>query len=235
MNDDLRETLNMTTATVGRDLLQALVQELKLLPDVWPKLSKSKQDDVIERLTARVENNIRMAVHLIASEGRATAEATVDSVTFKGGIKVVLKLSKSSPQGHNIADSEGQLVLIVVADPAKHTQGMGDVRGEADQRAMDLGHEYDQNGDGKGMDGAGDSNVVDAEFIALPNSPLDSELQQYYDLGRAAAAAGDPKDAAPMVRHELVARWTQGWVDWHDEDNGDADPSSDTDGNPNLE
>jgi len=40
----------MTADTVGKDLLAALVAEIKLLPDVWPKLPKAKQDDVIERL-----------------------------------------------------------------------------------------------------------------------------------------------------------------------------------------
>ncbi|WP_369952165.1 hypothetical protein [Ralstonia syzygii] len=37
-NDDVKTLLSMTSETVGRDLLQALVQEIKLLPDVWPKL-----------------------------------------------------------------------------------------------------------------------------------------------------------------------------------------------------
>ncbi|TXH46587.1 MAG: hypothetical protein E6Q97_29420 [Desulfurellales bacterium] len=41
---------NMTTETIGKDILSALVQEIRLLPDVWSKLPASKQDDIIERL-----------------------------------------------------------------------------------------------------------------------------------------------------------------------------------------
>ena len=228
MNNDQRATMNMTAATIGRDLLQALVTECRLLPDVWPKISKAKQDDVIERLRKRVDDSVRMAVHLIASEGRATADATIESVTFKNGIKAVLNLSKNSPQRHAIADSEGKLVLIVVADAGEHTGGMDDITGEADQREMDLGHEYQDN-DGGGMDeaktAAGD--VEDLEPKALPDSPLQSQLDAAYQAGRTAAANGDPKDAAPVARYELVERWTQGWVDWHDEQSADADAPAD--------
>lgn len=223
--ESIRDTLNMTAGTIGRDLLQSLVQEIKLLPDVWPKLPKAKQDDVIDRLRDRVENNIRMAVHMIASEGRAVADATLEQVTFKNGIKAVFNLSKSCPARHDLADSEGKLCLIVVADAGQHLGGMDEVRGEADQRAMDLGHEYDPNGDGKGMDGPADSgDVVDsqAKVIAIGDGPLEAEKLEHYEAGRQAYREGKAKESAPMVRHELVAQWTQGWEDERADDEGSA-------------
>ncbi len=68
-NDDVKALLSMTAETIGRDLLQALVQEIKLLPDVWQKLSQKKQDDVIDRLRNRVETNVKMAVHSLRARG----------------------------------------------------------------------------------------------------------------------------------------------------------------------
>lgn len=221
MTEHLKNTLNMTAGTVGRDLLQALIQEVRLLPDVWPKLSKAKQDDVIERLRKRVDSTVRMAVHLIASEGRAVADATLEQVTFKNGIKAVFNLSKACPTRHQLADSEGKICLIVVADAADHLGGIDDVTGEADQRAMDLGQEYDPKSDGKGMDTPGE--VVDAEFKVLGNEPLQTQLDAAYEAGKTAAENGEPKDAAPKSDYRLVARWTQGWSDWHEETD---DPSA---------
>jgi hypothetical protein len=52
-NDDAKAVLNMTAGTIGADILKALVTELKLLPEPWPKLSQKKQDDIIDRLRAR--------------------------------------------------------------------------------------------------------------------------------------------------------------------------------------
>ena len=46
---------SMTAATIGKDLLSALVTELKLLPAVWAKLPQKKQDDILDRLRARVD------------------------------------------------------------------------------------------------------------------------------------------------------------------------------------
>lgn len=175
MSDKKQTPVEMTANTVGRDLLQALVLELKLLPDVWPKLSKAKQDDVIERLRKRVISSVQTAVHLIASESRVTIAAELEQVTIKDGIKAVLTMSKSDPNRHTLTDAQGKSVLIAVADAEDHMGDIAAVRGEDDQRAMDLGQEYDPKGDGKGMDEQTASDVVDAEFTEVPalgNDPL---------------------------------------------------------------
>ncbi|MGQ0710885.1 MAG: cell division protein FtsK [Rhodoferax sp.] len=220
-NDDVKALLSMTSATVGRDLLQALVQEIKLLPDVWAKIPKAKQDDVIDRLRDRVETNVKMAVHLIASEGRTVVAGDLDQITIKDGVKAVVKFSSAAPNLHELYEASGKAVLVVVANPAQHTGGMDKIQGEADQRTMDLGHEYDPNGDGKGMDGAGadDGDVVDAELIAIEHKPLDSELQQAHDDGYHAASEGKLQSDCPVIRGELCIQWIIGWKAWQQENN----------------
>ncbi len=209
-----KNTLAMTATTIGADLLQALVQEVKLLPDVWPKMSKAKQDDVIERLRKRVIHNVQMATHLIASDGRVTVVAELEQITVKDGIKAVLTMSKNDPNRHGLIDCQGKTVLIALADAEAHMGEVAAVRGEEDQRAMDLGHEYDPNGDGKGMDGGqpgpGDD-VSDARILSLTDGPLDSELEGAYQDGYQAYLEGKQKSDCPVMRHELVARWTAGW------------------------
>lgn len=213
MNNE-KTTLAMTAKTIGADLLQALVQEVKLLPDVWPKLSQAKQDDVIERLRKRVIHNVQMATHLIASDGRVTVVAEMEQITVKDGIKAVLTMSKNDPNRHSLIDCQGKTVLIALADAEAHMGEVAAVRGEEDQRAMDLGHEYDPNGDGKGMDGGqpgpGDD-VSDARILSLTDGPLEAELEQAYQDGIRAYTEGKPKTDCPVMRHELVARWTAGW------------------------
>ncbi len=56
-NQDIR---NMTADTIGKDLLGALLAELRLLPKPWEQLAQAKQDDVIDRLRKRVETNVKM-------------------------------------------------------------------------------------------------------------------------------------------------------------------------------
>ena len=218
---DAKNTMAMTAATIGADLLQALVQEVKLLPDVWPKLSQTKQDDVIERLRKRVIHNVQMATHLIASDGRVTVVAELEQITVKDGIKAVLTMSKNDPNRHGLIDCQGKTVLIALADAEAHMGEVAAVRGEEDQRAMDLGHEYDPNGDGKGM---GDD-ITDATVLALGDDPLNEELEQAYQDGYQAAMEDKPKTDCPVMRHELVAQWTKGWSDYHEQE---GDPSAAT-------
>lgn len=214
MSKTAKDTMAMTAATIGSDLLQALVQEIKLLPDVWPKLSQKKQDDVIERLRKRVITNVQMATHLIASDGRICVQAELEQITVKDGIKGVIIMSKNDPHRHLIMDAQGKTVLLAVADAEDHMGEIAAVRGEPDQRAMDLGHEYDPNGDGKGMGdiepGPGDD-VSDARILALGDGPLESELEEAYQDGYQAYLEGQPMTDCPIMRHELVARWTAGW------------------------
>jgi ribosome modulation factor len=213
--DPKRDVRAMTADSIGRDLLEGLVLEIKLLPNVWPKLPKSKQDDVIERLRKRVIKNVQTAVHMIASEGRTTIVAELEQVTVKDGIKAVLTMSKSDPNRHGLIDAQGKTVLVAIADAEDHMGEIAAVQGEEDQRAMDLGQEYDPNGDGKGMDD--DDGVIDGAVLALPDSPLQAELDEAYAAGRKAAEKGKAINQCPLLRHELVARWTQGWRDWQNE------------------
>lgn len=212
----------MTADTIGKDLLQALVLELKLLPEPWPKLAKKKQDDIIDRLRNRVETNVKMAVHLLAAEGRTVVAGDLDQITIKDGVKAVVKFSSAAPNLHELYDVAGKAVLVVVANAADHIGGMDEVQGEVDQRGLDLGHEYHEN-DGGGMEG----DAIEGETLGLPSpdqvKPTDEELDKAYDDGYQSAADGKPESDCPIIRHELVAQWIRGFKDWHEQN-----PSGDT-------
>lgn len=221
---------NMTADTLGKDLLSALVTEIKLLPDPWQKLSKAKQDDIIDRLRARVESNVKMAVHLLAAEGRVTIAGDLDQITIKDGVKAVVKFGAGAVNLHELYDVAGKAILLVVANAADHTGGMNEIAGESDQRAMDLGHEYDPNGDGKGMDSANDSTVIEGEILGLPSpdqvKPSDEELDKAFDAGYDAAEAGQPESDCPVIRSELVIQWIRGHKAFHEQSILDAAPKT---------
>lgn len=223
---------NMTADTVGKDLLSGLLAEIRLLPKSWAELSKAKQDDVIDRLRKRVESNVKMAVHLLAAEGRIVVAGDLDQITIKDGVKAVIKFGAGAPNLHELYEVSGKQVLVVVANAADHTGGMNDITGEADQRAMDLGHEYHDN-DGGGMEDGGE--VIEGEVLGLPSpdqvKPTDDELDHAYEDGYQAAADGKTKDDAPVIRYELVEKWLRGWSDWHEQNKADdaANDSTDND------
>ena len=218
MTDQTNDPRAMTADTIGKDLLSAIVTELKLLPKPWPKLSESKQNDIIDRLRARVESNVAMAVHIIASQGRTVVAGDLDQITIKDGVKAVVKFGANAANLHELYDVAGKAVLVVVANAADHTGGMDQIKGDGDQRVMDLGHEYRED-DGGGMDGAaGDGEVIDGEALGLPapgeTTPTQEELDKAYDDGYQAAAEGKPESDCPVMRGELCIQWVKGWKDF---------------------
>ncbi|PTQ86924.1 cell division protein FtsK [Nitrosomonas ureae] len=206
----------MTADTVGKDLLGALVQEIRLLPDVWPKLPKKKQDDVIDRLRKRVEENVSMAVFTLAAQDRTVVAGSLDQITIKDGVKAVIKFSIKSPNldGLYEAASDGSDVLVVVAGVKEHTGGMNEIQGEDDQRGMDLGHEYNKN-DGGGMD-----EPIEGEVLGLPEKVITEEDKvEAWNLGYEAASYGEPQSNCPIMDAELVKEWVRGFIAWNEENN----------------
>ncbi|AZV94463.1 hypothetical protein NJI34_37955 [Pseudomonas sp. S 311-6] len=213
----------MTAQTIGKDLLGALVTELKLLPDTWPKIPQHKQDDIIGRLRDRVESAVKMAVHLIASDGRTVIQGDLDQVVIKDGAKATIKIGRGAESLHELYESQGRAVLIVVAAHEHMTGGMDEIKGESDQRGLDLGKEYtDQDGDG--MDSG---NVVDAEFRSLPapgdDALTEEQLQQAYDDGQQAFHDGELESACPVMDGRLCIQWVKGWKDARDAQDGGRD------------
>ncbi|WP_407058823.1 hypothetical protein ACJBUE_12615 [Ralstonia syzygii subsp. celebesensis] len=49
--------------------------------------TENHNDDGIDRLRNRVETNVKMAVHLVASEGRTVVAGDLDQITIKDGVK----------------------------------------------------------------------------------------------------------------------------------------------------
>ncbi|BDD93503.1 hypothetical protein PanNE5_29430 [Pandoraea sp. NE5] len=216
---EMKDTMNMTATTLGKDLLGALVQEIRLLPDVWVKLAEHKQNDVIDRLRTRVDAAVKMAVHLIASQGRVVVVGDLDQITIKDGAKAVVKIGKSVTALHDLAEAQGQAVLLVLSgNHESFTSGMDEVSGEADQRSFDMGREY-TDADGDGMD----DDIVDAEIKTIEHQPLQEELDAALEAGYSAAQAGEPESACPVQSGALCIAWVKGWKAWHDEQADGAD------------
>ncbi|MFO1881018.1 hypothetical protein QOT71_22565 [Pseudomonas aeruginosa] len=88
--------VSLAAETLGRDLLQALLQEVRVLPDVWPKLTEKKQADVIDRLRSTVERTVKYAVKLISAGERPAIGGILESVAIKEGIKATSRSASST-------------------------------------------------------------------------------------------------------------------------------------------
>jgi hypothetical protein len=158
MNAPATETIEFAEHELGGKLLSIVVAQLEGQRKPWNELTEGNQEVALNAMTHAVDAAVRAAVHIIASDNRSSMHATVESVTFKDGVKAVLSLLKG-PAAHDLADAEGHTALVIVGDFGKFTEGGGKVEPEPGQGRLPL---------------HGAQDVADGEAGSLP--PLEEEL-----------------------------------------------------------
>jgi len=111
---------------------------LESFKNPWNMTSEKNQAIALNKMEEVIQQEVRRAVMVIATERAPRLTATVESVTFKDGIKAVLTLDKHSEGRHDLADSEGTTVLIVMANPEQFSGGMEKTGAAPDQNALPL-------------------------------------------------------------------------------------------------
>jgi hypothetical protein len=102
------------------EVLNAATKQLRALDKPWLKLPKEAQEKVLRAVKDDVGESVKRAVEIIATDDRTRFRATVESVTFKDGVKAVLTMGNTAAS-HELADTAGGTVLVVVEDPARYT------------------------------------------------------------------------------------------------------------------
>lgn len=106
----------LNTDTLFGDLRDAILDRLKAMPKPWTVMSETEQRDMIYGVESATTHLIHAAVNLVAANGHPTIKATFESATVKDGLKAVLQLSRHDPMRHELIDTVGKAVVIVVAD-----------------------------------------------------------------------------------------------------------------------
>ncbi len=118
------------------EVMAAAMKQLRAIDKPWLRLPEQAQKDVIAEVRADVDSAIRQAVEIIATDDRTRFVASVESVTFKDGVKAVLTMPNSQAS-HELADTQGGRVYVVIEDPERYTQTSTlTPQAEADQRSL---------------------------------------------------------------------------------------------------
>lgn len=130
-------------AVLGRDILAAMVQQVKLQPDHWHRMNEATQAKQIDQMRGRVREIVMHAVRVMIGGGQfKSVGVELESLTFKDGLKGQFVIPKGADGRHELADAVGGHVLIVLADANSYMQRMEEVKEAADQLEL-FGGDYD--------------------------------------------------------------------------------------------
>lgn len=133
---DPLEIVTLTAETLGRDILAALIEEIKRIPSSWEQLKSHDQQMAIERLAQRTRLVITEGLYLLFRGHYPACEATLEGIAIKKGLRVSLKIAKGARNWHEVVEAEGSQVLLVMADPAQFVERMDEIKAQADQKDL---------------------------------------------------------------------------------------------------
>jgi hypothetical protein len=168
--------LDHLTADVGKAILAAVVDELKGQQKGFALCTESQQENTIRRLDTRIRSAVRIGFQTMVAGDMPHAVATLEEVKFNAkGCAGKLALAATDDSRHDLSDYAGRPVVIVLASAEDYLKRMDDVRGEADQRQLEIPDADDTSGfDGERhdapspTDGSDDGDVGDPAVDPFP-------------------------------------------------------------------
>lgn len=153
-----RRNIIVSMNTLSGDLRDFVLERLKWdkSPLPWDVQSEAAQKDIIERVTDYSTRFVEKAVTMIAASGRPVMVGTLKKAQAKDTIQTQIDFVKSDPLRHELFDSVGQSVLVVVSNSDPFIGSRGDVKINPDQSKMYLESEQellDEPGDDEPPDG----------------------------------------------------------------------------------
>lgn len=131
--DKAKDTIAMTAATMGRDLVAALLEEVRGMPDHWAKIDSTRQQKIIENLKDKTRRAIDQALTLMMRSEFQAVPAKLEFVNRKEGIRAGLTVKGDAVCRHALFDASGTQVLVIIADPKQWTARMDEIMAKDDQ------------------------------------------------------------------------------------------------------
>jgi hypothetical protein len=131
--DKAKHTIAISAATMGHDLVKALLTELRNMPDHWSRMNKELQQKSLERIKDSVAATVLKAQHMLTTGEFQAVPAVLDYVGRKGGIVGRISVRKDELCRHALFDAQGSKVLVVITDPAQWLQRMDELKVHGNQ------------------------------------------------------------------------------------------------------
>lgn len=143
------EVITVAAATLTGDIRDFLLDRVKNLGKPWPAMSEQEQRDQITSAKDAAERLVRKVCEIVAADGKKALKGKLIKVQIKDKIQCQVDFNKEDEQRHELFDSQGLTVMLVVADAEKFTGETGPAEPEPDQGDLIGNAEKLKKNDGK--------------------------------------------------------------------------------------
>jgi hypothetical protein len=131
--DKSKETIALSAATMGHDLVAALLYELRNMPDHWARMNEQLQQKAIERIKEKVRDAVLKAQHMLTTGEFQAVPAVLEYVGRKGGISAKITVDRGALCRHAFFDAQGSKILVVITDPQRWLARMDELKATGNQ------------------------------------------------------------------------------------------------------
>src|SRR5882672_5524106 len=124
--------LYSVTDSLGTYLMKVLREEIVSMRTMWA-VPPQQQQEVLDRMADHVDQAVRLAVRKLLSAGQPSVTATLQQITVKDGVKATLIFDRADEALDALTHLVGSNLVLVLADPAKYTEGVESFEADADQ------------------------------------------------------------------------------------------------------
>lgn len=176
VDNPIREVM-VSEKHLERDLLKIMVEEVKRWDTPWAKLREIEQQALIDRIRFDLHVAAMFAVAKIAAADTYGVRGRLTKITI--GDKTVLNIAVGHDDLAQLAEHQGQEVVVALVDFERWSAGVEQIHSEADQRDL-LASTLQSENDGSAEGAAGGSSVSSdtqppapdpAMPVAEPSSP----------------------------------------------------------------
>ena len=132
-SDKIEETIDLAAKTLSGDIRDFLLDRVKNLGKPWPAMTEQEQRDQIMAAKEAAVRLVRKTAELIAAEGRKAMVGQLVKVQIKDKIQCQIDFAKTDECRHELFDSQGLSVLLVVADAQPFIGERGPAEASPDQ------------------------------------------------------------------------------------------------------
>jgi hypothetical protein len=134
-DEDMQHAVELAADTLTGDIRDFILDRLRYEQDKrpWNARGEDEQRRTVQVVEEAVRKHVTAAIEIIAAGGRRTVSAVLSQVLVKDGLKGVIELSRFDDRRHQLIDSVGSRVLIVVADPTDYEGERAPVEIKPDQ------------------------------------------------------------------------------------------------------